>query len=103
MLRINQNIVSEVEFFEQRYAPKEIRLQEEAVIGLALNDVANADELWIFRERFELGAQIRLAQINPADYTQDKSCTLCQFEQPMSFVERLPRLNGDAPMKIVPS
>ncbi len=46
MLGVNEDVVSKIEFFQDRNAAQEIGLEKE-IIRLALNDVANPDEFWI--------------------------------------------------------
>ena len=47
-----QQVVGEIEFLQLGQATAEVRAQHEVVIGLVVDDVADADQLGVGRERF---------------------------------------------------
>jgi len=58
--------------------------------------VANAQELRVRGESRQLLCGVVRLQIDPADHTCNKGICVRQLEQPLSFAERLARLNGNA-------
>src|SRR5258708_27907020 len=95
MLRVNQDVVSQIELFENRNSAQKLRLQHETFIRLALQHVANAYQLRIPSKTFQLRSGIWRTQIDPSDYDENRWRALCQLEAPASFFERLPCLHGD--------
>ena len=57
--------------------------------------MADAAKLGMRRVALELGNQVRCAQIQPTDNAQNQGMPVCQREQPISFLESLPGLNGN--------
>ena len=96
VLRINQDVVGEVEIAEQRNAPAERRPEHEPIVGLRLHDVPNANELRMARKPFQLGPDIVRLEIDPPDDAGDKGIRVGQIEQPPVSPERLPCLHSHA-------
>src|SRR5580692_9542640 len=93
VFRVNQDVVSQIEFFQRGNAAKKIWLQQESIVGFTLHDVANADELWVLSQDLQLRSNVRGTQIDPANYAENPRRTLSQLEKPARFFQRLPRLH----------
>jgi hypothetical protein len=95
MMVINQDVVAETELLQHRDAAAEGRPEQKPIVGLALHDVANADELRMRCHLFELRTHGVALQIDPADDTGNRGMRLRQRQQKPRFLERLPRLHRD--------
>ena len=96
MATIYEDVVGEIELFEQRQPGDERGPHEKALVGLRLRDVADAYELRVARERLEIGARATRLQIHPADDARDEGMRVGEREQPPRLVERVRRLHRDA-------
>ena len=94
--RVNQEVVGEAATLEQRDAATKSRPQHEAIVGLVLHDMADADELRMRGESRQLLCGVVRLQIDPANDSRDKGVRIRQLEQPLGFAECLAGLNGDA-------
>src|ERR1017187_6303825 len=101
MLGVNQNVVSQIEFFEDGNTAQEIGLQQEAIVGLALHNVADADQFRISSDDVQLRPDVWRAQVGPSDHAENPWRALGQLEQPSGFFQRLARLNRDRCVEVV--
>src|SRR5260370_22530991 len=83
---VNEDVVSKIEFLQHRNTAQKIGLKQE-IIRLALDNVANPDEFWISCERFQLRAQTRRTQIDPADDSKNEGIVGSAFHQPARSVK----------------
>ena len=67
MLFEDQDVVAEIVFRELFDAFVEGRAENEVVVGLVLDDVADALELLVFGEAFEVLIAVFIAEVDPAD------------------------------------
>src|ERR1700722_9622120 len=95
MLAVNQDVVGQIELFQDRNAAHEIRSQHKTIVRLTLYDVANADQLRISSQHFQFRPNHWRPQIDPADHSQNRRGTRSQIEKPASFFQRLACLNRD--------
>src|SRR6266516_477201 len=93
MTGIDQQIVGQAERLELRDAATEGRAQQKPVVGLALDDVANTDQLWVRRESIELGPRVGRLQIEPPYHAGDVRMRIGQREQPPGLLDALTRLD----------
>src|SRR6266849_1112904 len=97
--RINQDVVRQIKFFQRGNSTEEVWPQQEAIVRFALHNVANPNQLGVPRKNLQLRTDLWRLKINPADNSQNKRRGRSQFEQPSSFLERLPRLYRHASLK----
>src|SRR3989442_1720850 len=69
---IDQDVVRKPELLEKRDAAAERLADEESIVGFALRDVPDTDQLRMRGERLELRARVRRLQIDPADDAGDE-------------------------------
>jgi hypothetical protein len=96
VLRVDEQVVGEISIFQKRNAPAERRPQHEAIVGFSLDDVPDTNQFRAIRELLQLVRCIGRLQIDPANHSCDEGVSVRQLEQPSGFIERLPRLYGDA-------
>jgi len=72
MATIYEDVVREVELFEERQSLDERPPQQEAIVRLGLRDVTDADQLRVPGKDLEIGARARRLQIDPADDAGDE-------------------------------
>lgn len=99
MAGINKDVVGKIEFGESGNAAEKVGMEEEAVVGLALDNVADADEMRIESELGEIVAERGRAEIDPANDAGDERESRGEFEQPKGFLNGLASLNGNAALK----
>src|SRR6267378_131820 len=95
---VNEDVIGKIEFFQHRNTAQKIWLKQK-IIGLALDNVANPDEFWISCERFQLRAQTRGTQVDPAYDSKNEGIVRGEFQQPARFVQRLPNLDENSSLK----
>src|SRR5579864_1543048 len=98
---VNQDVISQIEFFQDGNAAQEFWLQQEAVVGFALHEVSDADQFLISSQHLQLRSDIRRSQVDPADYTQNPRKAVGQVEKPTSLFERLPCLNYYRSLEVI--
>src|SRR5436190_21063961 len=96
MATIYKDVVGQAELFEQRQAATERRAKHEAIVRLALEDVADADELRAIGKLLELTPRVVRLQIDPADDAGDPRVRVGERQEPARLLERLSRLDRDA-------
>src|ERR1035437_3409021 len=69
--------------------------------GLALHNVADADEFRISSDDVQLRSDVRRAQVGPSDHAENPRRALGQLEQPAGFFQRLARLNRNRCVEVV--
>ncbi len=95
-----QEIVGQIEVEQLRDAAAKVRPQDEVVVGLVVDYVADADQFGMLGESLQLLAEPVRAQIHPADDTLDEGVLFCEFQEPAGFFEVLPGLYGDAAVEL---
>src|SRR5437868_13454986 len=68
---IDQDVVSQIKFLKHADAPQEFRLQEKAVVRLALDNVADTKKFRIRGEFRYLRTDIERAKINPSHNSEN--------------------------------
>ena len=63
---------------------------------LTLDDVAEADQPALARERRELRAHLGRGQVHPSHHAGDEGVALGQLQEPARLLQGLPRLHGHA-------
>ncbi len=90
-----QQVVGQVEIPQPGDAGAEVRSQHERVVRLVVDDVADTDELRVPRVSRELVADLRRAQVHPADDAPDERVRVGELQEPLGLLDHLPRLDGD--------
>src|SRR5712691_9051427 len=96
MATIHKDVVREAELREQRQAAAERRPEQKPFVGLALHDVAHADEPAMNGEPFELRACVGRLQVDPAHDAGNEGMRVGERQEPARLLDRLPRLHGNA-------
>ena len=95
MLWEQQQVISQTELPQLRNAPPEFRQQHEVVILLIMEDMPDARQFGMLRVALQLPGEVRGAQVHPADDAFYEVVFVCQLQQPLRFLQHLPRLHGD--------
>src|SRR5262249_21563854 len=95
MAGVDEDVVGEVLLLREGKAFPEVVAQEKAVVRLALDDVAEADELPLSPEAVELGRGFRRAQVDPTDHSQDEGVLPRELQHPPRLPEALAALGED--------
>jgi hypothetical protein len=101
VLGVNQDVIGKIEFFEDGNAAQEVRLEKKAIVGLALHDVADPDQLRILSHNLQLRSNVRGPQVGPANHAENRRRPLSQPEKPAGFFHCLARLNGNRSLEVV--
>src|SRR5436190_17130018 len=68
----NQNVVSKIEFFERSNSAEKIRLHQETIVGLILDDMPHANKLGIASKLLQLFANLGRPQVHPSHHAKNK-------------------------------
>src|ERR1700687_1348429 len=95
MFRINQDVIGEAELGKAGDAALEVGAKHETLVGLALNEVAEAAQLFERPPLRESIGNIGRAEIDPADDSQDGGMIPGQVEEKPGFLLGGIRLHRD--------
>ena len=65
MLRKEQQVIGEIEFPQPGDAAPKLRPQHELIIGFVVDDMTNADKLWVPCKGLQLLRQVFRAKVDP--------------------------------------
>ena len=100
VLRKEQQVVGQIELPQLRDASTKLWPQHEAVIRFIVNDVADADELWVPGVFLQLSPQVGRAQVHPAHDALDQGVLVRKFQQPLGLFDHLACLHGDGAVEL---
>ena len=92
---VDQDIEGQPKALELGDPALEILAEHEAVVGLFLHDVADADELRVNGEARKIGFDAVGAQVDPADDTFYDGMLVRKTEEPVRFADHLTGLHGN--------
>jgi len=99
----DEQVVREAEWPERGDAPLEVVAEEEPLVRLIYDDVAEALDPRVGLEAFQPGGHIRGAQIDPAYNAFNAGVRPRQVEEPLVLVRQLTSLDGDAAVEASPT
>jgi hypothetical protein len=91
----DQNVVAEIVFRELFDAFVEGGAEDEVVVGFVLDDVADALELLVFGEAFEVLVAVLVAEVDPADDAFEEVVLFGVGEEIVGLLDGLAGLDGD--------
>jgi hypothetical protein len=95
VLDVEEQVERDLVLLEDLEAPDDVVADDEVVVGLALRDVADADELLLGLELDDLLLALGAREVDPADDAQDEGVLLREVEDPAVLAEVVLGLDED--------
>jgi hypothetical protein len=92
---IDQDVVGEVKFPKEADSAKEVGAEEELVVGFVLNDMADANELRVAGESFEIRGDMGGTEVDPAYDPEHPGSGVREPQEPVGLGDGLTGLDGD--------
>src|SRR5207245_9187119 len=94
----DQNVIAQSDIFELRHSSIEILTQHVEIVRLVVQNVTHSFELWVVPILFEMRSHSWIDQRNPAHDSAHTVMLGRQLQQPISFKQTLPGLDGHYPI-----
>ena len=93
MLRVEQQIVTQIVALQRRQPAQEVAAEHKAVVRFIVHDMTDADHARMVSEALELRFDIVSAHVYPADNAANQIILLSERKQKFGLADDLPRLH----------